>query len=103
MRFQAARTAGTQGSGLDDLEKAPAAAAHQASGGMQDAQGLRSALARAPSKTSRRSWTSSAAMVRPVGCQALFIASEVDGYLPMPQSSTVRMAPSTPGFDGGRR
>jgi hypothetical protein len=38
-------------------------------------------------------------MVRSVGCQALFIASEVDGYLPMPQSSTVRMAPSTPGFE----
>jgi hypothetical protein len=44
VRFQAARTAGTQGSGLDDLEKAPAAAAHQASGGMQDAQGLRLGL-----------------------------------------------------------
>lgn len=75
-----------------DLQAALAAAAGQPGGGVQDAvaQGLRSALARDPSRASRRSQASRAAAVRAAACQALFIASEVDGYLPMPQSLPVR-------------
>jgi hypothetical protein len=68
-----------------DLEAAPAAAAGQPGGSVQDAVTGRkvfgSALARRPSRASSRSQASKVAAVRAAASQALFIAIEVDGEL----------------------
>ena len=56
---------------------------------------LRCQPPRQPSRASSLSQASRVAAVRAAACHALFIASEADGNLPMPQSFPVRMASST--------
>ena len=98
MRLQAATTADTQGSGLDDLEKAPAAAAHQASGGMQDAQGLRLGLGQDAVQDEQAELDQQRRDGPVGGLPALFIASEMDGLADAAVLDGAE-APSTPGFE----
>jgi hypothetical protein len=97
MRSQAVTMSAAQGPAGLDVKATSAAASRQPGGGVQEA-GRRvfgSALARRPSRAISLSQASRVAAVRATACHALFIASEVDGYLPTPQSLPVRMASLT--------